>query len=194
MELWGRRADKTSAHAKALRDELLELYVEIEVNRLTTMPADMARPHGTTGPEGSVAKLSTAQLNKKITSLAVDLMGADGMLHGSYDIRDIHFDGTGDKDAPVRAFLRARANTIERHVGDPAKHPGRAGARLARRHPGGQEHALDREPSVVTRRTCTPTRCDLRSGAPFKNSGLERELGPLGLAGYTEFESIVLPG
>ena len=61
----------------------------------------------------AVAKLSTAQLNKKVTSLAVDLMGADGMLHGSYDIRDIHFDGSGESDAPVRAFLRARANTIE---------------------------------------------------------------------------------
>jgi alkylation response protein AidB-like acyl-CoA dehydrogenase len=113
MELWSRRPDKTSPPARALRDELLELYVEIEVNRLTTMRADVARSHGATGPEGSVAKLSTAQLNKKITSLAVDLMGADGMLHSSYDIRDIQFDGTGDPDAPVRAFLRARANTIE---------------------------------------------------------------------------------
>jgi alkylation response protein AidB-like acyl-CoA dehydrogenase len=113
IDLWNRRSDKDSAPARALRDALLGLYVEIEVNRLTTMRADVARSHGATGPEGAVAKLSTAQLNKKITSLAVDLMGADGMLHGSYDVRDIHFDGSGDADAPVRAFLRARANTVE---------------------------------------------------------------------------------
>ncbi len=113
IDLWNIRADKTSPGAKALRDALMELYVEIEVNRLTTMRADVARSHGATGPEGSVAKLSTAQLNKRITSLAVDLMGADGMLHGAYDIRDINADGSREADAPVRAFLRARANTIE---------------------------------------------------------------------------------
>jgi alkylation response protein AidB-like acyl-CoA dehydrogenase len=113
IRLWNRRTDKSSAAAKALRDELVSLYVDIEVNRLTTIRADVARSHGTAGSEGSVAKLSTAQLNKRITSLGVDLMGADGMLHGSYAIRGIHEDTGEEADAPVRAFLRARANTIE---------------------------------------------------------------------------------
>ena len=135
------------------------MYVEVEVNRLTTMRADVARSHGTTGPEGSVAKLSTAQLNKKVTALGVDLMGADGMLHGSYDIREIHAGEAGEADAPVRAFLRARANTIEggtseilrnilgeRVLGLPAD------IRVL------QEHAAGREPPVVGPAACATSR------------------------------------
>ena len=113
IELWQQRADQTSPEAQALHDRLLDLYVQIETNRLTTLRADVVRERGVAGPERSVAKLATAQLNKKVTELSVDLMGSAGMLHGSYDVRGIHHEGAGEPDAPVRAFLRARANTIE---------------------------------------------------------------------------------
>jgi alkylation response protein AidB-like acyl-CoA dehydrogenase len=113
LQLWRDRADHTSAEARVLHDRLVDLYIQVEIVRLTTLRADAGRERGTAGPEGSVAKLATAQLNKKATELGVDLMGCAGMLHGSYDIRDIHYDGGAESDAPVRAFLRARANTIE---------------------------------------------------------------------------------
>jgi len=60
-----------------------------------------------------VAKLAFAELNKHIYELCVDLLGAEGMLHSSdYPrIRPDHVAlGTPDLH---KAFLRARANSIE---------------------------------------------------------------------------------
>ena len=103
----------TSPHALALRDRLLSLWVSSEAARLTNLRASIARREGTPGPEGSVAKLAFAELNKHIYELCVDLLGAEGMLHSSdYPrIRPDHVAlGTPDLH---KAFLRARANSIE---------------------------------------------------------------------------------
>ncbi|HRW43138.1 MAG TPA: acyl-CoA dehydrogenase family protein [Microthrixaceae bacterium] len=52
-----------------------------------------------------------AELNKKIFSLAVDIMGPEGMLYGSYEfVRPRHALFTDDMH---KNFLRARANSIE---------------------------------------------------------------------------------
>ena len=81
------------------------------MNRLTNLRAAANRTAGTPGPEGSVAKLAMAELNKKIYSTAIDVMGAEGMLYGSYDlIRPRHALFTEDMH---KNFLRARANSIE---------------------------------------------------------------------------------
>ena len=72
------------------------------------------------------------------------------MLHGSYDIRDIHADGAGESDAPARAFLRARANTIEGGTSEILRNIlGERVLGLPGRHQGRQEHALDREPPLL---------------------------------------------
>jgi alkylation response protein AidB-like acyl-CoA dehydrogenase len=66
---------------------------------------------GVPGPEGSTGKLSFAELNKKVYAFVVDLMGADGMLYGSYEM---HRPVTAmDSDTLQKAFLRSRANSIE---------------------------------------------------------------------------------
>ncbi|HPU38963.1 MAG TPA: acyl-CoA dehydrogenase family protein, partial [Microthrixaceae bacterium] len=63
------------------------------------------------GPEGSVAKLAMAELNKEIYSVALDIMGAGGMLYGSYElVRPRHALFSDDM---YKNFLRARANSIE---------------------------------------------------------------------------------
>jgi alkylation response protein AidB-like acyl-CoA dehydrogenase len=81
------------------------------VNRLTNVRASQLRSAGTPGPEGSVAKLAMAELNKKIFELAMDLMGAEGMLYDSYEFsRPRHALFTDDLH---KNFLRARANSIE---------------------------------------------------------------------------------
>ncbi|MDT3441910.1 MULTISPECIES: acyl-CoA dehydrogenase family protein [unclassified Pseudofrankia] len=113
LAAWRDRADRTSPTASALRDALLALRVDVEVNRLTTLRATEGMTRGATGPEGAVAKLMTARLNKRATDLTVDLLGAAGMLHESYQPREVDLAQSGDQGSPTRAFLRARANTIE---------------------------------------------------------------------------------
>ncbi|HKY13910.1 MAG TPA: acyl-CoA dehydrogenase family protein [Microthrixaceae bacterium] len=101
----------TGPHDAAVRDEMATLWVEAEVNRLTNMRAASTRKSGTPGPEGSVGKLAMAELNKRIYSFAVDLMGADGMLYTSFAM---HQPKTAlFTDDMHKNFLRARANSIE---------------------------------------------------------------------------------
>ncbi|MCU1429436.1 MAG: putative acyl-CoA dehydrogenase [Actinomycetia bacterium] len=94
------------------RNELMDLWVGAEVNRLTNMRAAQNRVKGTPGPEGSVGKLAMAELNKRIMSFVVDLMGADGMLYppGYTMSRPAT---AMDLSHPQKAFLRVQANSIE---------------------------------------------------------------------------------
>jgi alkylation response protein AidB-like acyl-CoA dehydrogenase len=93
------------------RDAVTRLWAQAEVNRLTNVRASQLRSAGTPGPEGSVAKLAMAELNKKIFELAMDLTGAEGMLYDSYEFsRPRHALFTDDLH---KNFLRARANSIE---------------------------------------------------------------------------------
>jgi alkylation response protein AidB-like acyl-CoA dehydrogenase len=107
-----RAAKDGDAEDGAVKDELMKLWVRAEVSRLTNIRASQMRKLGDPGPEGSVAKLAMAELNKDILSFAVDCMGAEGMLYGSYEM---------DRSASVgmfggstqQSFLRSRANSIE---------------------------------------------------------------------------------
>jgi alkylation response protein AidB-like acyl-CoA dehydrogenase len=90
------------------RDELARLWIEAEVLRLTNLRAAQARRVGTPGPEGSIGKLMSAELNQRIYAFAVGLLGSEGMLYGTYSMKR----GGGDGSVGQR-FLRSRANTIE---------------------------------------------------------------------------------
>ncbi len=107
IEEWQR----SGSEDPVLRDAVTQLWVQAEVNRLTNLRAAANRKAGTPGPEGSVAKLAMAELNKKIYSLAMDVMGPEGMLYSSYElVRPRHALFTDDMH---KNFLRARANSIE---------------------------------------------------------------------------------
>jgi alkylation response protein AidB-like acyl-CoA dehydrogenase len=58
-----------------------------------------------------MGKLAFAENNKDIYSFCVDLLGAQGMLHDSYAF--VRPERTMDIATPSKAFLRARANSIE---------------------------------------------------------------------------------
>jgi len=95
----------------ARKDELMKLWIESEVNRLTNIRASQNRSMGTPGPEGSTAKLAFAESNKRVYELCIDLMGAEGMLYGSYEM--VRPETAMGADTLQKAFLRARANSIE---------------------------------------------------------------------------------
>ncbi|MDX1449811.1 MAG: acyl-CoA dehydrogenase family protein [Acidimicrobiia bacterium] len=96
------------------RDHLMKLWTEAETARLTNLRAQQLRSKGTPGPAGSVAKLVYAELNKDIWDFCVDLMGPEGQLYDTYEMivpTEVEVGG-GQRDTR-RAFLRARANSIE---------------------------------------------------------------------------------
>ncbi len=93
------------------RDKVMRLWVDAEVSRLTNLRAAANRRSGTPGPEGSVAKLAMAELNKSIYEAVVDLMGPAGMTYASYE--DHPTKGGLFGEDQQENFLRARANSIE---------------------------------------------------------------------------------
>ena len=95
----------------ARRDELMRLWIEAEISRLTNIRASQNRKSGTPGPEGSIGKLHFAELNKRITAFTVGLMGPEGQLYDSYAFRRPEV-AMGNASLQAR-FLRARANSIE---------------------------------------------------------------------------------
>ena len=107
LDLWQRTPDTTAVQ----RDEFMRLWSQAEINRLTNIRASQNAKLGTPGPEGSIAKLAMADLNKLIYSFAIDLLGASGMLFDSYAMHQPKTALFGDDIA--KNFLRARANSIE---------------------------------------------------------------------------------
>jgi alkylation response protein AidB-like acyl-CoA dehydrogenase len=99
-------------HDVVARDELMKLWTEAEVNRLTNWRASQTRAKGTPGPEGSVGKLAMAGLNQRIMSFVIDLMGPDGMLYPTGYPMDRPRTAM-DLSNPQKAFLRVQANSIE---------------------------------------------------------------------------------
>ncbi len=98
------------------RRELARLWGEVEAMRLTSIRAAENMQAGVPGPEGSTSKLAWADLNKEVTALTVTMLGFDGatipegytLEPTSYDTREVE-----RVMSPQRAFLRARANSIE---------------------------------------------------------------------------------
>lgn len=107
VEVWKR----SGSGDPLLRDELIHLWTEVEAARLTSARANELAGAGVPGPEGSIGKLAWANLNKKITSFTLDVLGLEGTLYpGGYELtRPTSF----DTSMPQKAFLRTRANSIE---------------------------------------------------------------------------------
>ena len=93
------------------RDEVMQLWIRAETLRLTNIRANQNRKMGDPGPEGSIGKMASANLNKDIYDCMMAVMGADAMLYGSYEmVRPEH---AMEFATPQKAFLRSRANSIE---------------------------------------------------------------------------------
>ncbi len=116
----------------ANRDEVMKLWIRAELLRLTNIRANQNRKMGDPGPEGSIGKMASANLNKDIFAMLMNVMGSDAMLYGSYD------DGSPGACDGVRhppESIPARPGQLDRrwhHRGD-AQHPRREGARPPRR-------------------------------------------------------------
>ena len=109
LKIWESLSNDQQSQAK--KDELMKLWIKAEVLRLTNIRAGQNRRMGTPGPEGSIGKVASAELNKDTYEFCVDLLGANGMLYGSYAM--VRPETAMSFDSVPKAFLRSRANSIE---------------------------------------------------------------------------------
>jgi len=98
-----------------MRDRVSQLWIESEILRLTTIRARANSTMGNPGPEGSVGKLASAELNQRIWNTTMDLLGADAFLHEpGYPL-----DRNAERSISLsKSFLRSQANTIEGGTSD----------------------------------------------------------------------------
>ncbi|HUY28554.1 MAG TPA: acyl-CoA dehydrogenase family protein [Candidatus Binataceae bacterium] len=117
LEMWKeRQPGRFAADCETvMRDRIARLYIESELLRLTNQRARAARKAGNPGPEGSVAKLAQAEMNKRIWECAMDVLGADSMVYeAGYARRRPSLQSRTTHLAMAKyQFLRARANSIE---------------------------------------------------------------------------------
>ena len=107
---------KSNHRLPSQRDELIQLWIEAEVTRLTAIRASQMRIAGNPGPEGSVTKLASAELNKKIYDFCYSLLGAEAILYSGYQMRRPETAGIERSETETdiaKAYLRSRANSIE---------------------------------------------------------------------------------
>jgi alkylation response protein AidB-like acyl-CoA dehydrogenase len=114
VDTWAKnQPDVSSPDYRVKRDRVAGLWARAEILRLTNWRARQTAKGGTPGPEGSVGKLISAELNKEIYECVVDLLGPDGMIHppGFPMARPEH--AALGAQPPTSGFLRSRANSIE---------------------------------------------------------------------------------
>ena len=112
VKVWNSLPDYERTDAR--RDNLMKLWNRAEVLRLTNMRAVQNAKRGQPGPEGSVAKLAGAELNKEIYSEGINLAGMASQIDLDYTYRrptTVVLPGEGGGLGYL--FLRARANSIE---------------------------------------------------------------------------------
>jgi alkylation response protein AidB-like acyl-CoA dehydrogenase len=110
LKVWREHPER---HDPVLRDRLARVWVDAEVLRLTNARAAANRKAGTPGPEGSVAKLAFAEVNKRVYELCADVLGVDALLYPSYEMTRPEESALMGGLDPRKMFLRSRAYSIE---------------------------------------------------------------------------------
>ena len=113
MDIW--RNGATNDPVK--RDQLVELWIQAELLRLTAVRASEAQKRGTPGPEGAVGKLAMTEFNQDVFAFMMGLRGPDAMLVDSYEMtrptvmgEDVL--GDGETIDLTKAMLTTRGTSI----------------------------------------------------------------------------------
>jgi alkylation response protein AidB-like acyl-CoA dehydrogenase len=115
LDVWHGRADRSSAYALALRDQVARAWCEDRVLQLNNARMKAALGRGGDTPLGSIAKVMAAEFNQRLSSLMVTLLGPEGQVGIDYDaqLRRESMGGTATMRQPQLFAVRSRANSIE---------------------------------------------------------------------------------
>jgi len=97
-----------------LRTRLVKLWIKARAEALSNVRAAENIAKGVPGPEGSIGKIGFAETNQEGYNLCLDILGDESMLYDTYEMTQLT--AAERRQGPVdprRAFLRARANSIE---------------------------------------------------------------------------------
>jgi alkylation response protein AidB-like acyl-CoA dehydrogenase len=140
VRAWQARADKASTDARAVKDQLMRHWVEAEVLRLLQARAATLRAAGGGGPEGSLGKLATSVVHRRLAEFLPALLGPDAMLIDGYD---------GDVSWMRRDVRREGAFALQRSfVGSPGMSIAGGTDEIQRNIIGDRVLGLPREPAV----------------------------------------------
>jgi alkylation response protein AidB-like acyl-CoA dehydrogenase len=96
----------------AMHDELMRLWVEAEVARLTGEQSRQRVAAGQSGPEGAGMKMSFARLAQAISGLELQLHTESGLRYDDWTLRSPELVDLIGREPGYR-YLRARGNSIE---------------------------------------------------------------------------------
>ena len=116
VKLWNERQSGASSAAQEaiLRDRVTQSWIDNELLRITSQRARAAQKAGNPGPEGSVAKLAQAEMNKRMWETAIDVLGSQGLsFEAGYELRQSAGRPENAEQLAKYQFLRSRANSIE---------------------------------------------------------------------------------
>jgi alkylation response protein AidB-like acyl-CoA dehydrogenase len=114
VRLWRRQARDDPVR----RDQLMRLWVDAEVARMTALRAETLRHRGAAGPEGSILKLAVADLPQRVFEFCANLAGPSAMLISDYvqvqpDRLGVGNMGDGHDELDLaKALLNSRSSTI----------------------------------------------------------------------------------
>ena len=101
-----------SLRSPAMHDELLRLWVDAEVLRLTGERVRQQAASGQPGPEGAGMKIAFARVAQAISGFEIELHGEEGLCYDDWTMRrpeTVDLVGRG----PGYRYLRAKGNSIE---------------------------------------------------------------------------------
>ena len=114
MHIWEeRKGSLDDVSASVMRDRISELWIQAEALRLTNWRAREASKSGNPGPEGSVGKLMSAEMNQKIYELCMDIIGPEALTFEAGYERNRGDGSSWARSSLKYSCLRSRANTIE---------------------------------------------------------------------------------
>ncbi len=112
VDIWNKLPEAKKTESR--RAQVMKLWVDAEVLRLTNIRAGQNARKGQPGPEGSVGKMIGSELNKDVFSMCIEMQGMAGQVGFDYTYRRPGgVDLSGGSGSIGYAFLRARANSIE---------------------------------------------------------------------------------
>lgn len=95
-----------------MRDRFMRLWVDGRIAELSALRMKQEQAAGRPGPEGSAMKVTFARLSQELSGFELELLGADGLSYGDWEmVRPEVVEFTG-RDAGYR-YLRAKGNSIE---------------------------------------------------------------------------------